>query len=116
LGLFFVLLQYNNFKSKTMNIQIQAVNFSADKKLISLVEEKLNMLTKFYDNLIEADVYLKVQKSSDKDNKHFELRLGVPGEDIVVKKVSDNFENALNQVVSTSKKILIKYKEKQRKN
>jgi len=98
-----------------MKVQFQAVNFKADKELILTVEDKISGLMKYYDHIISSEVFLKVQKTSEKANKYFELRLGIPGDDLVVKKVSDSFEDALNQVVTTAKKTLIKHKEKQRK-
>ncbi len=97
-----------------MRIQVQAVNFNVGKDLIQLIEEKINGLLKFYDNIIDARVYLKVQKTSQKDNKELEIRLGIPGNDSVMKKTSNTFEDALLQAVASLKKTLIKQKEKQR--
>lgn len=97
-----------------MRIHVQAVNFNADKDLIQLVEDKLNGLMKFYDHIIEARVFLKVQKTSEKENKHLEIKLGIPGDDPVVKKTSSTFEDALLQAVTSLKKTLIKRKGKQR--
>lgn len=97
-----------------MKVNIQAVNFNADKELVLLIEERVDALMRFYDHIIGADVYLKVQKTSEKDNKIVELRLKIPGEDPVVKKSSNSFEDALLQGVTSMKKILIKRKDKQR--
>ncbi len=97
-----------------MKVHVQAVNFNADKELVQLVEEKVNALSKFYDHLIDAKVFLKVQKTSEKDNKQIEIKLGIPGDDPVVKKTSNTFEDALLQAVTTLKKTLIKRKEKLR--
>jgi len=97
-----------------MKVNVQAVNFNADKELIILVEEKVNGLIKFYDHIIEAQVFLKVQKTSEKENKQLEIKLGIPGDDPVVKKASNTFEDALLQAVTSLKKTLIKRKEKLR--
>ncbi len=97
-----------------MKVQVQAVNFNADKDLIQLIEEKVKGLLRFYDHIIEARVYLKVQKTSQRDNKELEIRLGIPGDDPVVKKTSYSFEDALLQAVTTMKKTLKRHKEKQR--
>lgn len=97
-----------------MRVHIQAVNFNIDKKLVELIENKVNTLEKFYDNIIEANVYLKVLKTSVKENKELEVRLLVPGDDPFVKKTSNTFEDALLQSVTTMKKNLMKLKEKQR--
>jgi putative sigma-54 modulation protein len=97
-----------------MKVQVQAVNFNADKELILLIEEKVKSLLKFYDHIIDAQVHLKVQKTSEKENKNLEIKLGIPGDDLVVKKTSNSFEDALLQAVTSLKKTLIKRKGKQR--
>ncbi len=97
-----------------MKVNVQAVNFNVDKDLVELIEAKLKSLLKFYDHIIEANVYLKVQKTSQKENKALEVRLGIPGVDTVVKKTSNTFEDALLQVFTSLKKTLTKRKEKQR--
>ena len=97
-----------------MKVRIQAVNFNIDKGLVQLIEEKTKGLLKFYDHIIDAEVFLKVQKTSIKENKELEIRLSIPGNDPVVKKTSSTFEDALSQALSTLKKTLIKLKEKQR--
>jgi putative sigma-54 modulation protein len=97
-----------------MKVQIQAVNFKADKELILRIEDKVATLDKYYDHIIEAQVYMNVQKTSEKANKHLELKLAISGDDIIAKKASSTFEDALNQVFTVAKKTLIKHKEKQR--
>lgn len=97
-----------------MKVNIQAVNFNADRELVLLIEKKAKGLLKFYDNIIEANVYLKVQKTSQKENKELEIRLGIPGDDPVVKKSSNTFEDALLQAITSLKKTLTRRKEKQR--
>ncbi len=97
-----------------MKVNVQAVNFNVDKDLVELIEKKLKSLLKFYDHIIEANVFLKVQKTSQKENKQLEIRLGIPGVDPIVKKTSVTFEDALLQAVNSLKKTLTKRKEMQR--
>ena len=40
----------------------------------------------YFDRIIFADVYLKVQKTSEKENKIVEILLNVPGDELIVKK------------------------------
>ena len=42
-----------------MKVQVQAVNFNVDKKLVQQIEEKIEGLLKFYDHIIGAEVFLK---------------------------------------------------------
>ena len=97
-----------------MKVLIQSVNFNMDKDLKVFIENKLETLEKFYDKIVGADVYLKVQKTSDKENKSIEIRLKVPGDDIVVKKTAKTFEEGVLQNVEAFKRSLKKLKEKQR--
>lgn len=97
-----------------MKVNVQAVNFNADKGLIEQIEKKVKGLLRYYDHIIDARVMLKVQKTSQRENKELEIRLGIPGDDPIVKKHSNTFEDALLQAVTTLKKTLKRHKEKQR--
>ena len=52
-----------------MKVNVHAVNFNVDKKLVSFIEERLTKLEKFYDKVVASDVFLKVENTSDKENK-----------------------------------------------
>ena len=99
---------------KRMKVLIQSVNFNMDKDLKVFIEDKFEVLEKFYDRIIGADVYLKVQKTSDKDNKSIEVRLKIPGDDIIVKKTAKTFEEGILLVADSLKRSLKKTKDKQR--
>lgn len=95
-----------------MKVFIQSVNFNADKELIKFVEEKVNLLDKFHDKIISAEVFLKVQKTSEKDNKNVEIKVSVPGDEFMVKKQAIHFEEGVNLTLETLKRQLKKKKEK----
>lgn len=97
-----------------MKILIEAVNFNMDKGLKSYVEKKISSLDRFYDRIIEVEVYLKVQKTRDKENKITDIRVFIPGEDVVVKKTAKTFEEGVSMAVDSLKRSLKKAKEKQR--
>ena len=99
---------------KRMKALIQSVNFNMDKDLKVFIESKLEVLEKFHDRIVGADVFLKVQKTSEKENKSIEIRLKIPGDDVVVKKNSKTFEEGTLQCVEALKRSLKKVKEKQR--
>ena len=52
-----------------MNIQIQSIHFAADKQLKDFINKKVEKLISIDDSLINADVYLKVDKPESFDNK-----------------------------------------------
>jgi putative sigma-54 modulation protein len=95
-----------------MKVYVQSVNFNADKSLIEFIEKKLNSLEKFYDKIVDSEVYLKVQQTSEKENKTVEIKLNVPGNDIVVKKQCKTFEEGTMLAMDSLKRSLEKVKEK----
>jgi putative sigma-54 modulation protein len=66
-----------------MKVNVHAVN-SVDA-LVGYVQERMDKLEKYYDKVVSSDVYLKVEKTSDKENKVVEIKMNVPGDDFMVK-------------------------------
>jgi len=97
-----------------MNVNVQTPNFVADEKLINFVERRLSKLEQFYDRIIYADVFLKVQKTSEKQNKIVEVLLSIPGGDLMVKKDAKTFEEGTDECVTSLERQLKKRKQKQR--
>ncbi len=69
-----------------MKVHTQSVNFNADQKLLNFIQDRMDKLDRVYDKVIKSDVFLKVENTSDKENKIFEARVNVPGDSFVVKK------------------------------
>ncbi len=97
-----------------MKVFTQSVNFNADKDLIKYVEKKANQLVKFHDKIVDAEVFLKVQNTSDKENKIIEIKLNIPGSELIVKRETKTFEEGVNLAVDSLKRQLKKSKEKTR--
>lgn len=97
-----------------MKVQFQSVNFKADKKLVDYVQDRMDKLEHYYDHIIEGEVFLKLDNSHLKDNKLVELKLSVPGNDLVVKKGSSSFESATDNATDVMRRQLTKRKEKER--
>jgi putative sigma-54 modulation protein len=95
-----------------MMVNVHAVNFNVDKKLIAFIEERLSKLEKYYDKVVSSDVYLKVEKTSEKENKIVEIKVHVPGDDFMVKKQCKTFEEAVEMASESLERVLIKRKEK----
>lgn len=95
-----------------MKVNVQSVNFNADQKLIDFIQNRLDKLEHFYDKIIYADVFLKVQKTSEKENKITEILLSIPGGDVIVKKKCKKFEECVDDSISTLQRQLLKKKEK----
>ena len=97
-----------------MKVSVHAVNFTVDKKLVDFVQERMDKLEKYYDKVVSADVFLKVEKTSDKENKIAEVKINVPGDDFLVKKQCKTFEEATDQAAESIERLLVKRKEKLR--
>lgn len=97
-----------------MKVNTQSVNFNADQKLIDFIQKRMDKLEQFYDKVINADVFLKLENTSDKENKIFEARVSVPGDVFVVKKQCKSFEEGADSAVSSLERQLKKRKEKLR--
>jgi len=97
-----------------MQVNAQSVNFNADRKLIDFLQTRMDKLETFYDKIINADVYLKVQNISEKENKIVEIKLNVPGDVFMMKKQCKSFEEAVDAACSSLERKIIKRKEKMR--
>lgn len=97
-----------------MKVNIQSVKFKADQKLVDHIQTRIDKLEQFHDHIIDADVYLKVINTTERDNKAVEIRMNIPGNDILVSKESSSFEEATDQATDVLKRQLRKRKEKVR--
>lgn len=96
-----------------MNINFQSVNYNADSKLIEFAEKRIKKISQFYLNIIDVFIYTKVENTSDRVNKLAELKIVIPGDDVVVKKQAKSFEEAINLAASSAERILKRRKNKQ---
>lgn len=97
-----------------MKVHTQSVNFTADRKLVNFIQKRMDKLDSFYDRVIHSDVYLKVENTSEKENKIVEVKVHVPGDEFVVKKQCKSFEEAVDSAASSLERVLLKRKEKLR--
>ena len=95
-----------------MKINVHPVNFTADQKLVNFIQGKLNKMESHYDQVIYADIYLKTENTSSKENKIAEILLSIPGEGIICKKRSRRFEVGVDECVSSLGRQLQKRKKK----
>ena len=97
-----------------MKVNVQSVNFNIDQKLVDFTQIKVDNLEKYYDKIIGAEVYLKLQNTSDKVNKIAEIKLKIAGDELIVKKLGKTFEEGIDLAVDSLKRQLNKKKEIQR--
>jgi putative sigma-54 modulation protein len=97
-----------------MNIQIHSVRFDADKKLIDFVHQKLDKLTQLGEGIVNAEVYLRLDKDQERRNKISEIKLDLRGAPLFARKQSKTFEEATDQAISALKKQITRYNQKKR--
>jgi len=96
-----------------MNIQVNAVHFTADKKLVDFLNKKVIKLDTYFDGILSAEVILKIDKHEAANNKVVELKLSIPSTDyLFAKKQADSFEQACDLAVDAIRSQLKKFKEK----
>ena len=96
-----------------MNIRIQSLHFTADQKLIDLIEEKINRLAHYIQGqTVETNVILKLEHVGQVQDKIIEVIINIPGQSMVAKSSKKSFEEALQEVISTLKTKLSRHKEK----
>ncbi|MBK9759379.1 MAG: HPF/RaiA family ribosome-associated protein [Flavobacteriales bacterium] len=82
-----------------MNVQVHSIHFDADTKLVDFIQEKLAKLEQFHDSILSGEVFLRIEHDGEnRENKHVEIRLAVPGPDLFAKRKGKTFEEA---VIST---------------
>jgi putative sigma-54 modulation protein len=97
-----------------MKIRIKAVKFDADSKLEDFIQKKVSKLGRFFDDIINAEVFLKLENTAELENKVVEVRLDIPGNDLFARKQTKSFEESTDEVVDALKQQILKHKEKQR--
>ena len=97
-----------------MNIQIHSVKFDADRKLLKFIDQKVNKLRQFSNDIIAVEVFLRLAKDQEKENKLVEIRVEYPRGPLFAKKQSKTFEEATDNVIEALKKQITKQKEKMR--
>jgi len=99
-----------------MNIQIQSVRFDADRKLLKFIDQKVKKLGQYNDQILGAEVFLRLSKSERNDNKVAEIKLNTPVNRLFAKKQSKTFEEAIDLTVDALKVQITRQKQKLRGN
>ncbi len=95
-----------------MKINTTSIHFDADPKLIESIQKKTSKLDQFFDRIIDAHVYLKLENSGQVKDKIVEMKLMVPGDTLMATEVSKTFEASLDAAVDNMKRQLNRYKER----
>lgn len=95
-----------------MKVKVQSIHFDADTKLINFVESKVDKLAHFYDQILDSEVFLRLDKSNTHENKIAEIKIHTPGKILFAKEQCKTFEEATDSAVDALRKQITKHKEK----
>jgi putative sigma-54 modulation protein len=95
-----------------MQVKVQSIHFDADIKLIGFIEDKLRKLTLMHDRIIKSEVFLRIDKSDNMENKIAEIKLAIPGKELFAKKQCRTFEEATDSAVEALRRQIDKHKTK----
>ncbi|MFT7612182.1 MAG: putative sigma-54 modulation protein [Parvicellaceae bacterium] len=95
-----------------MSLTVQSIHFDADQKLVNFVEGRVGKLSQFYDQIIDSEVFLRVDKGESSDNKIAEIKLALPGKELFAKKQGNTFEEATDMAVEALRRQIKKHKGK----
>lgn len=95
-----------------MQVIISSLHFKADKKLLDFIKSKVEKLSDIYNNVLGSEVKLKLDNTSDGENKVTEIKLMIKGYDLFAKKQSKSFEESTDLAVEALKRQLKKHKGK----
>lgn len=95
-----------------MDLNVHAVHFDADNDLMDFVNTKVTKLELFFDNIIAGEVFLRLDKSSNSDNKIAEIKISIPGKDLFAKKQCSSFEEAADSACEALRRQVRKHKTK----
>jgi ribosomal subunit interface protein len=96
-----------------MNINIQTLDFNAKEELNEFVKEKVARLGRYLDNIISYEITLRIDKSETNDNKIADIRLVVPGNDLLASSRAASFEKATAQAIEALERQIEKRKTKE---
>ena len=92
-----------------MEIKIKSLHLDVDEKLAAFVEKKVSRLSKFFEGVAnEAEVSLE----DIKEGKRAKIQIHIPGEELIIERTSDTFENSITECVDAMKEKLTRAKEK----
>ncbi|MDF5691708.1 HPF/RaiA family ribosome-associated protein [Aquirufa aurantiipilula] len=96
-----------------MKVQVHAIHFTADRKLVESIQAKLNKLETFYDRITSGEVFLKLEQGEGKvKEKLLEIKIAVPGAILFVKEKARSFEEALDLALNAIAEQIKRFKAK----
>lgn len=91
-----------------MEINLRTLKFDAGEKLSAFVQKKVARLSRFFEGVAEAEVTLE----NAKEGKKAKIKVRVPGDELIIDRTADTFENAVTACVDAMKERMTRAREK----
>lgn len=95
-----------------MTTNIQSIGFTASEALTAFANERTAKLSLYFENILSTEVCLSTDKSTTNENKVCDIRLIIPGNDLMAKAQCKTFEEAIVQASDALVKQIEKHKSK----
>ena len=95
-----------------MITNIQSIGFTASEALIIFINEKTDRLGQFLENIISSEVSLSLDNAVSGENKVCNIRLVIPGNDLLASAQCKSFEEATIKASDALIKQIDKHKTK----
>lgn len=83
-----------------IKINVEAVDITIGDDVKDTIRKSISRLSRFYDKIEWADVYLEDKKEKSTKQKQVSIRLGIPGKDPFASEYGDDFHALLSEVES----------------
>ncbi|MDZ4708390.1 MAG: ribosome-associated translation inhibitor RaiA [Saprospiraceae bacterium] len=98
-----------------MKIMTESIHFTADQKLLQLIEKKLQKLERLYERIIDIHVILKLENHQSIKDKIVEIFIHVPGGNLFARESSKHFETSVELALASIKKQTMRFKDRLKK-
>ncbi len=95
-----------------MKLQMHSIRFDADHKLLSFIQKKADKLDRFFDRIIDGEVFMRLDKDDNMENKIIEIKLNIPKNQLFARERARTFEAASDLAIDALRKQIVKHKDK----
>ncbi len=99
-----------------MQVKIQSIHFDADRHLLEFIHKKVDKLGQYYDGVMGGEVFLRLEKAHDAQNKIAEIKIQTRTGDLFAKRQCRTFEEAVTESAEALSMQVKRHKEKVRGN
>lgn len=95
-----------------MKLRVQSIHFSADKKLLDFIDKKAEKIGQVFDQIVDGEVFLKLDKAEDEKNKITEIKIHLRGTTLFAKEQCKTFEEGIDLAIESIQRQIARHKDK----